>query len=318
MNIGANMEKNEILRNKIVTALKAQGFDANSNTVPSMFCKEDLRRLHLIKRNEQLSMHKTFLKNNFDLIGKHIISGKDLAVKKIELRLIEVKPNSFYSKFFFWWNLYWWSILYNKPIGRLLNFILWDEYHQAPFGLFCLQSPPLKSSARDSFLGLSDDKSNYWINQSLYGQRIGALPPYNELLGGKLVTLSIVSNEVRNIYAMKYKNKMTIMKNRCLPNRLLFVTTTSAFGKSSVYERIYYKDVLVSQFIGYTSGAGTFQLPESLYEDCVKYLNQNGIDTKRGFGTGTSRKLRLVERAFRYLGIGDYCYHNIKRGCCIL
>ena len=99
-----------------------------------------------------------------------------------------------------------------------------------------------------------------------------------------------------------------------MPNRLLFITTTSAYGKSSIYERINYKGEIVSQFIGYTSGAGTFQLPEVLYNECLHFLEQRGIDIKRGYGTGPSRKMKLVDTAFRYLKIPTFTYHNIKRG----
>lgn len=39
-----------------------------------------------------------------------------------------------------------------------------------------------------------------------------------------------------------------------------------------------------------------------------------GVDTKRGWGTGSSRKLKLITKAFRYLGLPSFDFHNIKRG----
>ena len=39
-----------------------------------------------------------------------------------------------------------------------------------------------------------------------------------------------------------------------------------------------------------------------------------GVDTKRGWGTGSSRKLKLITKAFRYLGLPNFDFHNIKRG----
>jgi len=167
---------------------------------------------------------------------------------------------------------------------------------------------------RDRFLGLNNRNVDYWVNQSLYGQRIGALPPYNDLLGAKMVVLSMTSNEVRESYANKYQNTKTILKKRKIPNRLLFITTTSAYGKSSVYERIKYKGEVVSQFIGFTSGAGTFHLPEDVYRECLQYLEQKGVDIKRGYGTGPSRKMKLIAKALRLLKIPTFSYHNIKRG----
>jgi len=306
------------LRNKIIEALKAQGFKINPHLRPKRNEKETLRKVHKQKRMEQLKLHKKFLLENLDEMKKFSINGKDIQPDKIKLKLIEVKSDSFESRLFFWWNLVWWSLPYDKPIGRQMRFILWDEYHDAPFGLVGLQSPPLASSVRDNYLGLNNGNREYWINQSMYGQRIGALPPYNELLGGKMVALSLVSNEIRKAYENKYQNKKTLLKKREIPNRLLFITTTSAYGKSSVYERIKYNGEKISIFLGFTSGAGTFHLPQELYEELLLFLEQEGINTKRGYGTGPSRKLKLVDLGFKKLGLknlsGSYVFHNIRRG----
>ena len=302
------------LREKIIWALKAQGFTINPHLRPKNDEKDTIKKIHEQKREEQLKFHKKFLMDNFEIMKKYSISGKEIDPKNIDIELIEIRQQSLFSKIFFWWNLIWWSIPYDKPIGRQMRFILWDRHHNVPFGLFCLQSPPLRSAVRDRFLELNNGNIDYWVNQSLYGQRIGALPPYNELLGGKMVALSLTSNEVRESYEKKYQNKKTILKKRELPSRLLFITTTSAYGRSSVYERIKYKGEVVSRFIGFTSGAGTFHLPEGLYNECLQYLEQKGIDTKRGYGTGPSRKMKLIANALRLLNIPNFSYHNIKRG----
>lgn len=304
----------EKLRNRIIESLKSQGFAINPHIRPKNNEKDTLKRINRQKRKEQLILHKKFLIKNITEVKKYTISGKELNPKRIDLELVEVKPDSFYSKLFFWWNLVWWSIPYDRPIGRQMRFILWDKHHNSPFGLFCLQSPPLRSAVRDKFLDLDNRNIDYWINQSLYGQRIGALPPYNNLLGGKMVALSLTSNEVRRLYAKKYRNKETLLKKQRLPNRLLFITTTSAYGKSSVYERIKYNGEVVSKFIGFTSGSGTFHLSEGLYQECLKYLEEKKINTKRGYGTGPSRKLKLISNAFKHLKIPTFIYHNIKRG----
>lgn len=302
------------LRNKIIDSLKSQGFKVNPHLRPKKNEKDTLRRIHKQKRNEQLKLHRNFLLDNFEEIKQFSVSGEDLSPEKIDLKLIEVKSDSIASRIFLWWNLIWWSLPFDKSIGRQMRFILWDDYHNAPFGLVGLQSPPLKSSVRDNFLGLNQKNIDYWINQSMYGQRIGALPPYNELLGGKMVALSLVSNELREIYTKKYDDKKTLLEKRKIPNRILFTTTTSAYGKSSVYERLAYNGMPVSKFIGYTSGSGTFHLPESIYEEMLLFLQQKGIDTKRGYGTGPSRKLKLVDMAFNRLKIPTFTFHNIKRG----
>ena len=305
------------LRNKIIEALKSQGFHINPHLRAGETNKVEkniIKKIHAKKRQEQLKKHKKFLLDNLMEVKSFSISGTELNIKKIELELREVKTRSPESKLFLWWNLIWWSLPYERSVGRQMRFLLWDSYHEAPFGLIGLQSPPLKSHVRDNFLGIDSENLDYWINQSMYAQRIGALPPYNELLGGKMVALSLTSNEIKKIYAEKYKNRKTLLKKRIIPNRLLFVTTTSAYGKSSIYERLTYNGEPVCQFIGYTSGCGTFHIPDSLYEEALLFLKQKGVDTKRGIDTGPSRKLRLTYLALRYLKIPKFIFHNIKRG----
>ncbi len=309
------MEISEIeLRNKIIESLKSQGFKVNPHLRPKKNEKDTLRRIHKKKRIEQLKLHKNFLLDNLKEIKQFSVRGAELKPEKIDLKLIEIKPDSLESKIFLWWNLIWWSLPFDRPIGRQMKFILWDNYHNAPFGLVGLQSPPLRSSVRDKFLGLNQKNVDYWINQSMYAQRIGALPPYNELLGGKMAALSLVSNELRDIYTKKYEGKKTLMDNRRIPSRILFITTTGAYGKSSLYERLVYDGMDVSRFIGFTSGAGTFHLSESIYEEMLLFLKEKGIDTKRGYGTGPSRKLKLVDTALNRLKIPTFTFHNIKRG----
>jgi len=311
------MEANkEALKNEIIDVMKAQGFLVNPHLRPKTKEKADIRKIHQQKRNEVIKSHKKVLLKNLDKVKKHSINGNTLQPEKIDLKLVEVRPNSLEADIFLWWNLSWWSLPFDRPIGRQMRFILWDKHHNAPFGLIGLQSPPIRSPARDKYIQL--DKKNheysFWINQSMYAQRVGALPPYNELLGAKMVGLALTSNEIRECYRNKYANSVSLLEKRILPNRLLFITTTSAYGKSSVYERITYNGDSVSCFMGFTSGAGTFHVPEALYEKILEFLATEGVNVKRGYGTGPSRKLGLISRAFDKLGIGSFMVHNIKRG----
>lgn len=143
------------LKDKIIKSLKSQGFKINPHLRPKKNEKDTLRRIHKKKRIEQLKLHKDFLLDNLKEIKQFSVSGAELNPEKIDLKLIEVKPDSLESKIFFWWNLIWWSLPFDRPIGRQMKFILWDDYHNAPFGLVGLQSPPLRSSVRDKFLGLN-------------------------------------------------------------------------------------------------------------------------------------------------------------------
>ena len=126
------------------------------------------------------------------------------------------------------------------------------------------------------------------------------------------VTL-LTSNEIREAYKRKYSSYTTLIKNRSIDPDLLFITTTSAFGKSSLYNRLKYKGELVAKSLGYTKGAGTFHIPEELYSEILDFLKEKGVDTAKNFGHGPSRKIKLLSAGFKYLDLPNFVYHGLKR-----
>jgi len=301
------------LKKRILEALEDCGFKINPHLRPPSNNKNTLRHIQQKSRLEQISLHSKFLRGNFDMALSYCRNGQDIIPEKINLELREVKPDSFEETLFRWWNLIWWSIPYQHAYGRQMRFLLWDKAHDSPFGLVCLQSPVLKMSVRDKALGIPTEELHIWVNRSLHAQRVGALPPYNQILGGKMVALALTANEIRNAYKKKYSNYISIIKEEKLKPDLLFITTTSAFGKSSIYNRLKYNSDLVAKCLGYTQGTGSFHIPVDLYEELIKFLQQKGYDVARNYGHGPSRKLRLVSAGFRELGIPSFECHGIKR-----
>ena len=128
-----------------------------------------------------------------------------------------------------------------------------------------------------------------------------------------MVALAASSADIRRAYETKYASRKN-SKGRSLPSRLLFVTTSSAYGRSSVYERLSYRGEKVCSFIGMTAGAGTFQIPERLYQKILVFLRQRGNNVDRNaFRKGPSRKLRLIDKALDMMNL-KFSYHNVRRG----
>lgn len=303
----------EELRVRIIKILKEQGFKVNPHIRPRGENKATYRKVQQEAKIEHLNIHKNFLLDSMEKIKTFCRDGSEIEPERISLELREVCPGSLEEILFRWWNLIWWSIPYQRSYGRQIRFLLWDTTHDAPFGMICLQSPVLKMAVRDKWLGLPKDTLDIWVNKSMHAQRVGALPPYNELLGGKMVALSLTCNEIRDAYRKKYKNYISIIKGRKLKPELLFITTTSAFGRSSLYNRLKFERETVAISLGYTQGSGTFHIPEKLYEELLVFLSSKGIDVRTGYGHGPSRKLKLISVALRYLGLTGYEYHGIKR-----
>lgn len=302
------------LKNKVISVLKKQGYRVNND---GFVLKDDSREVkreaHTFAKAERMCKSEQFVLNNIDLIKQYLIDGKKLDIDKIDPEIIEVKERTDYETIFRWWNLVWWSLPYERAYGRQIRLVVWDKYHNAPIGLIGLQSPILSWSVRDNHLGIKPEDRDYWVNQSMSAQRLGALPPYNYVLGGKLVASLMTTDNVRKLFEKKYRDQKTIIKKRKLPSRLLFITTTGAYGKSSVYTRLKINGDPVSEFIGYTNGSGTFHIPNELYEDFIKYLSKRDYNVRRGYGSGPSRKLRLINQAMECLGISNGANHGIKR-----
>jgi len=303
----------KMLREKIITALKDQGFEINPHIKPTGCSKRTWRRIQSKARFEQLAIHKRFLKDNLSKVKIYCKDGKEIRPDRISLELREVSSGSFEEILFRWWNLIWWSIPYQRSYGRQIRFLLWDATHDMPFGLILLQSPILKMSVRDRYLEIPKEELDLWVNKSMHAQRVGALPPYNEILGGKMVALALTANEIRKAYKKKYNSYKSILKERIIEPDLLFITTTSAFGRSSLYNRLKYNGEIVAESLGYTKGSGTFHIPEELYLEILEFLSKKGIDTSRGYGHGPSRKLKLISLALKYLNLPKFEYHGIQR-----
>ena len=309
------LTKSEIvLRDKISDYMMNNGFKINPHLRLPDNTKQTYRQIQQALKYDQVLQHMKFLQDNMELAERFCRSGEEITPECIELEIREVKPNSMHAKLFLWWNLVWWSMPYQAVYGRSMRFVLWDTVHDAPFGLLQLQSPVLHMGIRDSHLDLPKNQLDVWVNRSMSAQRIGALPPYNQLLGGKMTALTVASDEIRNAYRSKYAGRVTVMNRRMLDPDLLWVTTTSAFGKSSMYDRLAYHGRLVATHIGHTKGMGTFHLSNELKNEMYAMLESHGVDTRTGYGHGPSRKIGLFKKAFTYLGLPGFYSHGIRRG----
>ena len=144
---------------------------------------------------------------------------------------------------------------------------------------------------------------------------LGSLPPYNYLLGGKLVSYILASNEVREIYKEKYKNKITIIKKR-KTHDFVCIFTTSLYGNSSQYNRLKFKDRLLYIPIGYTTGYGTLHISNETFLAMQKLLVRKGIMITNRFGDGPNWRMRVIRSALDVIGVDSnmLLQHSFKRG----
>jgi len=278
---------------------------------PPMLDKEGLRKIHRPAYQLEIATRQDWLCRNLPKYLPFFANGHEVVPERIEPTLVEVTTEQQHNLFRVARLL--WSIPFSKGYGRRLRFLIVDRANDKLIGLLALQSPPLSFPARDRLFRYPPGRKTEMVNQTMDIQTLGAVPPYNRLLGGKLVALVAASNEIRQVYWHKYSGRATEMEQRVLPPHLVALTTTSAFGRSSLYNRLSYNGTIIAESLGYTEGYGTFHLME-LYPLFREFLESQGISTRGGFGTGPRRKWQTMVRALDRLGLSsDLLRHGVKR-----
>jgi hypothetical protein len=273
--------------------------------------KDYLRALHLEAKRQQpgvnaSKVHRLLLKHKH-----HFKSGHQIDPAKIK-PVLHLADEPLWSDLFKITRALW-SMPYNKGYGRRLRFVVYDEFHEAVIGIIGLQSPPADLTVRDRLFEYPESRKLELVNSTMDAYAVGAIPPYSYLLGGKLCAGLISSDTVRQIYWRQYAGKKTEMLDAGIQQPLAAVTTTSAFGRSSQYNRLKYRDRLLAEPIGYTAGFGTLHL-EHLYERVAEYLKEFGTFTKGGYGNGPKVRWQNITRVLLELELPKALLrHGMKR-----
>lgn len=301
------------LRQLVIEELKSLSFsfDERGDLIPPTSEKDSVKLLHKPSREIELEKAQKWIKLKLPRYGHFFANGQDISPMFIKPVLIRVTDS--WHQDLFRLARYYWSIPYSFGFGRRLRYLILDESNEKLIGIFGLQSPPISFPARDRLFDYPEGRKTELVNQTMDIFTLGALPPYNRLLGGKLVGLAVASNQVRDDYRRAYSEKQTEMEGRILPAELVALTTTSAFGRSSIYNRLKYQNVQIAESLGYTNGYGNFHL-QRLYPIFKEYLAGEDISVQGGYGTGPRRTWQIMRRALDKLGIpGDILKHGVKR-----
>jgi len=278
--------------------------------------KEKIRIVHSYSRNEKLAEEKAFIDKWMPRVFKYFASGSDINPAEIRPYPVLIDNDDEYSALFRVAAL-WWSIPVSKGFGRRFRILIFDESNGKLFGLLALTDPVFNLSPRDAWIGWDVRTRERNLSHVMDANVLGAIPPYNELLGAKLVGLIAASDFVRNVFHKKYRNKLSLISRRYFDGRLAMITVTGALGRSSIYNRLRFNDSDVFIHVGYTQGYGHFHLANDIYEILRKYLRQIGDPEVSQFkyGAGPNYRFRVLRRALEHLGLPpDLLRHGIKRG----
>ncbi len=273
----------------------------------------DAREVAREERARALREQKAFLRKRLPLLPKVLASGEEVDPWRIEPELVlaESQEEKDLVRLLL---LAWWSMPPTRAYGRRFTFLVKDKQNGKVMGLVSLMSPLLGMEARDRYLGVTRENRTLAANLGLNGHRVGALPPYNGLLGGKLAAMVLASREVREVYEERYRDRVTLMERRALPPKLLYVYTTGAYGRASIYERLRDREGNpLAVRVGETKGEGVLHVSDAVHDLVARFLESRGRRAKRGYGGGPSQRLRHVKEACKLLGIPEVTAHGHRR-----
>jgi hypothetical protein len=274
--------------------------------------KAALKALHLrAKAADSLTDYEN-LRSLFSRLRRYFPQPARIEPSRITPCLIPVTPSSLEEKLFKVARGYW-SMPYSKGYGRRMRFVVMDTYHEALIGIIGLQSPSADLACRDQYLGVPREQKLSIVNNTLDAYTVGATPAYAPLLAGKLVAGFLCSPRIRQEYWRTYGHRETTQLKQRIPQPLLAITTASAFGRSSIYNRLRDAERTLAKPLGYTQGFGTLHL-EEVYPMMVEWLIQAKKYVPAGFGNGP--KVRWQNICNTLVGLRlpmEHLSHGIQR-----
>lgn len=305
------------LKRKLRRHLRSLGFRKTRNGALSVEHgdKEVIRTLHSAQRRERLESNREFLRTRAQKLFQYFAQGRDIDPTRISPVLERVYADTWQGDLFRLATLTW-SVPVSQGYGRRLRYLVWDDHNEKLIGIIAIGDPVFNLSARDNLIGWSAKDRNARLVNIMDAYVLGALPPYNVLLGGKLVACLLRSREIYDDFTREYGNTEGIISRKQKKARLLAITTSSSMGRSSVYNRLKLGDVQYLRSIGYTGGWGHFHIPDRLFTELRDYLRHIGHDyaDQHRFGQGPNWRLRSTRAALDALGFkGDMLRHGIER-----
>lgn len=285
---------------------KLETFDNDKNTI---------RSLHRLQREERIKSSIDLINRRSEQFLQYFASGNEIVPETITPKLERVYAGKWQSELFRFASLTW-SVPVSRGYGRRLRFLVWDKSNGKLIGLIALGDPVFNLHVRDNHIGWNLEERTSRLVNIMDAYVLGALPPYNSLLSGKMIACLVRSREIYNEFTKTYGDTVGIISGENKHARLLAVTTSSSMGRSSVYNRLKLDNIQYFQPLGYTQGWGHFHIPDNLFLDLREYLRK--IDHKYSdhyrFGQGPNWRLNCTKAAINLLGFkANLLRHGIKR-----
>ena len=308
----------EYIKTKLISVLEKQGFNYNKGMIEIKGkSKRTLRRLNKTAVDHLLQKNKELIKRyDKEFISKYIANGNEIDPISIRPKLVAFDSLDNEKNNLFNWVKLHWSIPISAGYGRRLRYLVFDDYNDKLVGIIGLADPVYALRDRDSYIGWDNKTKERNLRHIMDGFVIGAVPPYSLILGGKLIASLIASKQVSDDFYKKYKGQKSLISGREFNGKLIALTTSSAFGKSAMYDRIRIPNGPEFLHVGWSKGSGEFQFSNGEYKNLLSIAKRNKHDIEKNklWGEGPRNKRVVIRSALKELGLSQkLLYHGIKR-----
>jgi hypothetical protein len=294
------------LRRRIRRHLRSLGYtkDNEGNLVAPAADKNAYRAAHEGQRLERIEQRRDLVERAPKEFLPWFANGAEIVPQQIDPELRPIAAQTWESTLFRFASLLW-RIPVSDGYGRRLRFLVWDKGNDRLMGLLALGDPVFNLRARDALIGWSTSERGERLVNVLDAYVVGAVPPYNALLAGKLIACLLKTQDIVNAFRHKYGAGVGKISGKSKKPRLLLVTTTSALGRSSLYNRLRIDGEQYLESIGFTTGYGHFHIHDDLFQEIRAYLRRRRdpyADNNR-FGQGPSWRFRAIRQGLASLGM---------------
>lgn len=279
--------------------------------------KQSIREAHGQQRERRNLAEREWLRSRIDRVIGHFAESSEVDVRQVRPVLAPVRSSTWESDLFRAATLLW-SVPVSRGYGRRMRYLVMDESNKKLMGLLALGDPVFNLRSRDAWIGWTVEDRAKRLSSVMDLYICGAVPPYSFLLGSKLVACLATAREICDAFRAKYTGAKGIISGEEKPAELLVVTTTSALGRSSLYNRLRLRTKPFTEFqrIGFTEGWGHFSVDDELFLRLREHLGaeEHGYANGHSFGTGPNWRLRTIRAAMKSLGVDDgLLKHGIRR-----
>jgi len=307
--------------------LPSQFFDLEPTTVDTL--REKLRTNMELLKSQDVYEHTLYKKwvevqefrrfiNRSEVVKAKIWTPTDFqdllgTVKEIEalqpvIRYINPEEERSLMDHWFMLRVFVSSMKFDQNPGRVLKFLVTDDVTGQYLGLASISSDVIAMTARDKWIGWTTENKldSGRLKCSAIGTCIVPTQPagYN-ILGGKLIAALLTTRDVRDAW------------ENVTGHPLVGLTTTSLYGKQSMYNGIPYWKTL-----GETKGKIYIKPDDKVYKVWHHWLKKNHPEEykkateKEGIvGPVTGIKQKILDMIFKYASLKASRYtHGFNRG----